>query len=160
MEYLFLKRKKSTAVSKRQKRMLLEAAEQEWKELLVDKGGCERKMDGEIYKCLLYLLEIKQIFLDSKLSLKKIAAMIQTNQTYISNVVNKYFKCNLKGLVNSYRIEYAKELLCAEKVSLRELHKKCGFASRSTFYAAFDRIVGMSPSEYLMQAYEEQGRGK
>ena len=40
------------------------------------------------------------------------SALLETNQTYLSNVVNKYFGCNLKELVNTYRVEYAKELLC------------------------------------------------
>ena len=70
-----------------------------------------REIDSLIYKNLLYQLEIKKVFLDSELSLKKLSAMIDTNQTYLSNVVNRYFECNLKGLLNRYRVEYAKELL-------------------------------------------------
>ena len=55
--------------------------------------------------------------MDSELSLKKFSVMIDTNQTYLSNVVNKYFNCNLKELLNTYRVEYAKELLHAGKCS-------------------------------------------
>jgi YesN/AraC family two-component response regulator len=87
--------------------------------------------------------------LDSELSLKKFSVMIDTNQTYLSNVVNKYFNCNLKELLNTYRVEYAKELLHAGKCSLEELPQRCGFASRSAFYASFSKIVGMSPLRFL-----------
>ena len=41
--------------------------------------------------------------------------MIETNQTYLSNVVNRYFGCHLKELLNTYRVEYAKELLRSGK---------------------------------------------
>ena len=36
--------------------------------------------------------------------------MLETNQTYLSNAVNRYFGCHLKELLNRYRVEYAKEL--------------------------------------------------
>ena len=48
--------------------------------------------------------------------------MIDTNQTYLSNVVNKYFNCNLKELLNTYRVEYAKRLLHAGKCSWKNSH--------------------------------------
>ena len=43
----------------------------------------------------------------------------------------------------------AKELLHAGKCSLEELPQRCGFASRSAFYASFSKIVGLSPLRFL-----------
>src|SRR5699024_1118562 len=113
MEYLFLKRKEVSSTSQRQKNLLFKAVEKHWEEEFVMKGRSNREIDSLIYKNLLYQLEIKKLFLYSELSLKKLSAMIDTNQTYLSNVVNRYFECNLKGLLNRYRVEYAKELLRA-----------------------------------------------
>lgn len=113
------------------------------------KGNRGREIDFEIYRSILHLLEIRQIFLDSALSLKKLSAMIETNQTYVSNVVNRYFGCNLKELINSYRIEYAKELLSMRSCTLVEIPKLCGFASKSTFYSAFNKLEGSTPTRYL-----------
>ena len=113
MDYLFLRRHRRTATSNRQKSLLLKAAERQWELQFANKGAEGRKVDCALYKCILYNLEIKQVFLDSELSLKKFSVMIDTNQTYLSNVVNKYFNCNLKELLNTYRVEYAKELLHA-----------------------------------------------
>lgn len=149
MDYLFLRRHRRTATSKRQKNLLLKAAERQWELQFANKGAEGRKVDCTLYKCILYNLEIKQVFLDSELSLKKFSVMIDTNQTYLSNVINKYFNCNLKELLNTYRVEYAKELLHAGKCSLEELPQRCGFASRSAFYASFSKIVGMSPLRFL-----------
>ena len=115
------------------------------------KGRSNREIDSLIYKNLLYQLEIKKVFLDPELSLKKLCAMIDTNQTYLSNVVNRYFDCNLKELVNNYRIEYAKELLNVGIYSLDEIPKRCGFASRSPFYATFKKMVGMTPLKYMIK---------
>lgn len=149
MDYLFLRRHRRTATSERQKSLLFKAAERQWELQFADKETEGRKVDCIIYKSVLYNLEIKQVFLDSELSLKKFSAMIDTNQTYLSNVVNKYFNCNLKELLNTYRVEYAKELLHDGKCSLDELPQRCGFASKSAFYAAFSKIAGMSPLRFL-----------
>ena len=151
MEYLFLRRKRTTATSERQKTLLFKAAERQWKEEFAGKETDIRKVDCNIYKGILYQLEIRQVFLDISLSLKKLSALLETNQTYLSNVVNKYFGCNLKELVNTYRVEYAKELLCSRRCALTELPCSCGFASKSAFYSAFSRIVGVSPSSYQTQ---------
>ena len=125
MEYLFLRRKRTTATSERQKTLLFKAAERQWKEEFAGKGTDIRKVDCNIYKGILYQLEIRQVFLDTSLSLKKLSELLETNQTYLSNVVNKYFGCNLKELVNSYRVEYAKELLDSGRCTLNDLPCSC-----------------------------------
>ena len=151
MDYLFLRRNKQTATSERQKDLLFKAAERQWEVRFAYTEAEGRKVDITIYKYVLYHLEIKQAFLDSRLSLKKFSQLINTNQTYLSNVVNKYFGCNLKELLNTYRIEYAKELLRAKRCPFEELPERCGFTSKSTFYASFKKITGKSPSRYLSE---------
>ncbi len=151
MEYLFLRRKRTTATSERQKTLLFKAAERYWEEEFAAQGVDGRKVDCDIYKGVLYQLEIRQIFLDASLSLKKLSVLLDTNQTYLSNVVNKYFGCNLKELVNSYRVEYAKELLRSGYCPLSKMPCHCGFASKSAFYSAFNKLVGMSPLYYQSQ---------
>lgn len=149
MEYLFLKRKETNSTSQRQKNLLFKAAEKHWKEEVVMRNRCKREIDCLIYKTLLYQLEIRMVFLDSELSLKKLSVMIDTNQTYLSNVVNRYFECNLKGLLNRYRVEYAKELLQNGYSTLENLPKKYGFASKSPFYTAFKKVTGITPIQYM-----------
>lgn len=81
MEYLFLKRKEVSSTSQRQKNLLFKAVEKHWEEEFVMKGRSNREIDSLIYKNLLYQLEIKKVFLDSELSLKKLSAMIDTVDT-------------------------------------------------------------------------------
>jgi AraC-like DNA-binding protein len=157
MEYLFLKRKKTTFTSERQKNLLFKVADRQWEEKFACQEVNGRKIDRDIYKCVLYQLEIRQVFLDADLSLKKLSAMIETNQTYLSNVVNKYFGCNLKELVNTYRVEYAKELLRSGRCPMNEMPHRCGFASKSAFYAAFGKIAGITPLQYLASVRRDLG---
>jgi len=150
MEYLFLRRKRTTATSERQRALLDRAAEQEWERRFaaaVGKQGSGTELS--IYKNLLYQLELRQVFLDTELSLKKLSVLLETNQTYVSRVVNRCFSCTLKELVNRYRVEYAKELLRSGRCPLGEVPGRCGFASKSAFYAAFARETGGSPMRYV-----------
>ena len=150
MDYLFLHRDKRTFTSERQKNLLFRAARLYWEQKYANNEVVpKRKVDCELYKYVLYYLEVRQVFLDPKLSLKKLSDMIETNQTYLSNVVNRYFGCHLKELVNTYRVEYAKELLRSGKCPPEELPQRCGFLSRSVFYAAFKKVTGVSPKRYM-----------
>ncbi|MBQ8606608.1 MAG: helix-turn-helix domain-containing protein [Bacteroidaceae bacterium] len=67
----------------------------------------------------------------------------------MSGAVNHYAGCNLKSLLNRYRIEYAKCLLRECKHSIREIPYLSGFSSRSVFYASFKKLVGTTPIHYL-----------
>ncbi|WP_289391019.1 AraC family transcriptional regulator [uncultured Phocaeicola sp.] len=152
MDYLFLHRDKRTFTSERQKNLLFRAAHLYWEQQFAGRNVEQaRKVDCDIYKYVLYYLEVRQVFLDPKLSLNKLSDMIETNQTYLSNVVNRYFGCHLKDLVNTYRVEYAKELLRSGKCPLEELPRRCGFLSRSTFYTSFKKVAGVSPKRYMKQ---------
>lgn len=158
MDYLFLHRDKRTFTSERQKNLFFRAAHLYWEQKFADcnEAGKARKVDCDLYKYVLYYLEVRQVFLDPKLSLKKLSEMIETNQTYLSNVVNRYFGCHLKDLINTYRVEYAKELLRFGTCTLKELPQKCGFLSRSAFYSSFKKVTGVSPKRYLLHERRAQ----
>uniref|UniRef100_UPI0022E2F44C helix-turn-helix domain-containing protein n=1 Tax=Phocaeicola massiliensis TaxID=204516 RepID=UPI0022E2F44C len=72
-----------------------------------------------------------------------------TNTTYLSNVVNHYFKCNYKHLLNKYRILHAKHLIDNNECDITELDKRCGFTSRSVFYEEFHRHITGSGGKKL-----------
>ena len=132
-----------------QKDKLFKEAERQWSILSSKEGAAGRNVDFEIFKSILYNLEIRKVYLDSKLSLEKFSSIVGTNTTYLSNAVNNYFGCNFKQLINSYRVARAKELLDGEECPVSELFSRCGFASRSVFYTAFGKLAGVSPLRYL-----------
>lgn len=157
MEYLFLRRKKAHGDSCRQRELLYRAASREWLERFASQSG-NRPVDSAIYKGILYQLEVRQVFLDPSLSLRKLSSLVETNQTYVSRVVNRCFGCNLKELLNTYRVEYAKELLRSGCCSLVELPLRSGFGSKSPFYLAFLRRTGMTPMRYAAHARDSVGK--
>lgn len=115
---------------------------------------------AHIYKDIMYNLEAKKVFLDPHLSLVRFSSIIGTNTTYLSNAINKFFKCNFKTLINKYRIEYCKSLLNAHNssLSIKEIAKACGFMSVSAFYASFKKETGVSPLQYrILARYKAEG---
>lgn len=104
---------------------------------------------AHLYDKVKYYLEEENIYLNPKLSLANFSLIVGTNTSYLSGVVNERFGCNLKTLVNRYRIDYAKKVICSHECHLQEIPFLCGFASRSAFYAAFQRFVGMPPMQYM-----------
>ena len=105
----------------------------------------------EIYKKILQCLN-NRIYLDKNLSLSKFSAIVGTNTTYLSNAVNRLFGCNLRSLLNWYRVQYAKDILLKHTYSLREIPFVCGFSSKSTFYVSFKKCEGITPNQYIHQA--------
>lgn len=102
----------------------------------------------EIYKNILYCINSKKIYLDANVNLHNFSLLLCTNTTYLSKTINTFFKCNLKTLLNKCRVEHAKELLKKEECDLKTLPKRCGFASRSTFYAAFMKYEHTTPMDF------------
>ena len=152
MDALFQTQSNELSTTTTQKEKLFKDAERQWNTLSTEKGAPGRKVDFEIYKSILYNLEIRKVYLDSKLSLEKFSSIVGTNTTYLSNAVNNYFGCNFKRLINSYRVVRAKELLDGKDCPVNELFSRCGFASKSVFYVAFRKVVGMTPLQYISQS--------
>ena len=96
-------------------------------------------------------MQTQQLYLDSDLTLPKLAASISVSSNYLSQTINIYYQCNFFDYINRLRIEYAKELLCMpgkEKMSILEVAIESGYNSRSTFYTAFKNIVGVTPVQF------------
>ena len=135
-----------------QKEKLFKDAERQWNTLSTEKGAPGRKVDFEIYKSILYNLEIRKVYLDSKLSLEKFSSIVGTNTTYLSNAVNNYFGCNFKRLINSCWVVRASLLLDGKDSASSELFSRCGFASQSVFMPHFRKLLAHLPAIPISQS--------
>jgi len=101
---------------------------------------------------LIYLLEKMEIFKNPELKISDVSLLLKTNRTYVSKVVNEELNTNFCDLVNSYRVNYAEELLCspeqANSLSIAEIAEMSGFSSESSFYRVFKNKKGISPGIY------------
>ena len=70
------------------------------------------------------------------------------NSHYISQAINQNLGINFLEFINRYRVDHARERLTAEGASILQVAMDAGFNSKSSFYSAFRKIVGQTPSQY------------
>ncbi len=100
---------------------------------------------------LLEYFETNQPYLDSKITLPKLANQLGISHHLLSEVINKTCKENFFQFINRYRIEYATLLLKEKRYAhftIEALGYEVGFNSKTTFYTTFKKIKGISPSEF------------
>ncbi len=96
----------------------------------------------------------EKLFLDPDLKIADVAKNISVPVKNISLAINEHLHTNFYNYVNGFRIEEAKSILSKDDkhiFSIEGIAEKSGFHSRSSFYSAFKKYVGKTPSEYRMQ---------
>lgn len=100
---------------------------------------------------LLTKMEDEKLYLDSSLTIHSLANQLNSNNKYISQLINNDFKKNFVLFVNEYRIREAKELLLDEannNLTIESIGYDAGFKSKSAFNAVFKKITNQTPSEF------------
>lgn len=98
---------------------------------------------------LKHLMEEKRIYRDENINLEKLAKEMDLSEHQLSEYLNLHQKKNFFQFVNHYRIRETKELFSLHpERNILTIAFDVGFPSKSTFYDAFKREVGTSPSEY------------
>ena len=104
------------------------------------------------YKAQLYELIIKEeLFLDTELSLGKLAKKLNLSSHQLSYIINNGFNQNFYGLINKFRVGKAKKLLASrelDKYSIIGIAFESGFNSKTSFNTTFKKFTGQTPSEY------------
>lgn len=90
------------------------------------------------------------LYLRPGINLDKIAAILHTNRTYVSRVVNHAYNTDFFTYVNDRRVEYAKQYMLEHpEVSQHNLAKICGYSSAPAFNKRFKDKEGITPKEWL-----------
>nr|WP_321453252.1 AraC family transcriptional regulator [uncultured Carboxylicivirga sp.] len=116
--------------------------------------------ENRLMATLLKLLDDDQIFRQKELTLDIMAKRLNTNITYVSQLINKEFECNFNTLINRYRIDYCKKKITESKdenVLMKQIGFEAGFSSQSTFYNAFKNEVGITPTQFRKAIIIEKG---
>ena len=101
---------------------------------------------------LLHVLKEQKIYNDSNLTIAKLANHLNWPINSLSNVVNESLYTNFNDLINHYRIEAFKELAFeqeSQKYSIVGLAQEVGFRSKASFYRAFKKETGLTPSQFI-----------
>lgn len=93
------------------------------------------------------LNEQPPFFLTPNLGITDLSLLVGTNRTYLGEYFHRQ-KTTFYLYINTLRINYACELMSAQKTSLNEIAEKCGFNTTRTFRRVFEDIKGCVPSEW------------
>jgi AraC-like DNA-binding protein len=100
---------------------------------------------------LIQLFKTQHLHRHSDLKITQVAAELNTNRTYISNIINTDFSCSFSEFVNQYRIIEAKALLndpTSKNYSLDYISEQVGFGSLHTFIRVFKESEGITPGRF------------
>ena len=90
-------------------------------------------------------------------TLGKLAKLVDSNTTYVSQVVNEKYGIAFSNVLAGCRIKEACRRISDEnerysQITIEAIAISVGFKSRTAFINAFKREVGLTPSEYLRAA--------
>lgn len=99
----------------------------------------------------------QKVFLDKKLTIIKLAEIVGTNRTYLSNLINNELNSSFSDYVNHFRVEYAKKLLVENDAPLDVIAEMAGFNSVSSFRRMFCAIENCTPGKFRRKEGERTG---
>jgi len=114
---------------------------------------------SELINRILAVMDDTSIICDPKFTIYNLAELVNSNQLYVSQVINNDFKKNFRSFLNSYRIKEAQRIFSsseAEKYTIEHVASKVGFKSRTAFRETFKEITGTSPNVYLKSKKEQK----
>ena len=82
------------------------------------------------------------------ITIKQAASDLGYTSTYLSHCLSAIPNAGFRFLVNSARIEHAKNLLITTDKKIIDIAFDCGFSTASVFYSAFFKFTGMTPLQY------------
>lgn len=104
-----------------------------------------------IMKQVFNFVVVEEGFKDPDLTLLSLAGKLNINRSYLSRAINSVTGKSFTVWLNEYRIKEAIKLLSNNsqpKLSMDGLAFEIGFNNRTTFYRAFKKITGISPSNF------------
>ncbi|WP_298417065.1 helix-turn-helix domain-containing protein [uncultured Kordia sp.] len=153
---LFLAYKQQQRSNKRKfDELLKQLAEKETSTIAIESTNKYQISDKKISKILegLEKLEKSNSFLKPNTSLVSVAKKLNTNTTYLSQVVNEQKGVSFKNYITALRINYVLHRLKNDKVlrsySVKAIAKELGFKSEGAFSRAFKKQTGIYPSFFI-----------
>ena len=96
------------------------------------------------------LMVKEQLFLRPSLTLGDIADKLHTNKTYVSKLVNNTYNLGFPELLNTLRIDYAKQYILNHKGARQDqIAAASGFLSASSFNSIFKKVTGVTPKVWI-----------
>ena len=98
------------------------------------------------------LMNKQQVYLQTDLSLVKLAQLMRVPNHHVTQLLNLKIKLNFYDYVNGFRVRHACRLLAENKTNtLENIAAQSGFNSKPSFNRQFKSIKGLTHSEYRVK---------
>ncbi len=92
--------------------------------------------------------EFMQAHYSEKLTLQAVADDCYVSQWHLSKLLNRYAGKSFYDILNTIRIQKAKELLANPQLKIGDISEMVGYADTAHFARTFKKLEGMSANEY------------
>ena len=92
-----------------------------------------------------------RLYRDPNLTLSALSKHVGVSSNYVSQTLNERVGQSFFEFVNGWRVDEAIPLLRGGDDTVLAIAFEVGFNSRSSFYTAFKKKTGLTPSAYKMQ---------
>lgn len=119
-------------------------------------GSTDQERLDELFARLEELMTFGRLYREANLTRSKVAELLGTNRTYLSQAINEKTGKNFNQFVNGYRIAEALQILSDPKndSSMKAIALETGFGTPNTFFKIFRTETGMTPSKYREKIIE------
>ena len=135
--------------------MRIEAVEQEQRKTY-SKSSLNDEQRETLVGRIQEVLANPDIICQQDFTLNKLAKMINSNTTYVSQVINETYGMAFSNLLGSRRVHIACQWMedpaRVGSITIEAIASASGFKSRTAFINAFKRETGLTPSEYIRLA--------
>jgi AraC-like DNA-binding protein len=109
--------------------------------------------DQELLNAIETKMGEEKFYLNENFSSQQVLTNFEISRSKLDELLVQRKGISFADWLNSYRIEYAKNLLLSnDQYTIDALSNMSGFSSRSAFYAAFKKITQITPTEYINQS--------
>ena len=117
------------------------------------KENFEQSLLNELYNNLTKYMETKKPYIENELRLVHLADRLGFSTHLLSKVINDKAGKNFNQFINDYRLEEAEGLLKgASDLSIQNIYFEVGFNNKATFYSAFKKKYGCTPTQFKNDA--------
>lgn len=121
-------------------------------------SGLKDEQAIQIIAALEEAMNVKQLFLDSTITIDKLATLLSCQKHHLSQALNDKLGVSFNEYINRKRTEAAKQMLAdpgKNHYTIASVAYDAGFNSLSTFNEVFKKIAGLTPSQYRKMGLKE-----
>ncbi len=150
-----LKQRNRSLYEKNHQLMRIEADQQSLRKAYSKSSLNDEQRESLIYR-IQEVLDNPDEICQQDFTLNKLAKLINSNTTYVSQVINEKYGMAFSTLLGSCRIKVACQWMEDPErygnITIEAIATGTGFKSRTAFVNAFKRETGLKPSEYLRES--------